>query len=471
MGNTIQLDTACPNNTWVFAAGKVANGTNIYGYRTFIRHFEEIIRWENSGDDERKYGKQRFVMNVSKETDTVANILHTYDQCIRPLGAKMVVIMPGIEDCKEGTSIDSFKQDLEGLILRILSEDQVPVVMTPYAILDVKMKKALVPYIEVIREIATTQQIHIVDFYKTWSDKGEYYIASRLDEDSILPNELGHLDMGKQLADSIGLKLSNEGPMNTIVTMFKDSKDYVSSNESCQIEDTTGTYAYIQERLASDKPITWLFIGDSITHGALWTYGYDDFTELFDKRIRNEMGRTGDIIINTGVSGATTQEFLENKDSRCFRYDADILFIMLGMNDCVTLSVEVFEANLKEMIKEVKSKNVTRKNVRPILMTPNVAPGRIHVLPPYIEVVRKVAREENVMLIDHFKEWEERATNPAILEDWVSAADSLMQIHPTSLGHLKIAKSIFKAIGLYDSKSPLCTMEYSSISIPNNKGE
>lgn len=466
MGNTIQLDTACPNNTWVFAAGKVANGTNIYGYRTFIRHFEEIIRWESSGDDERKYGKQRFVMNVSKETDTVANILRTYDQYIRPLGTKMVVIMPGIEDCKEGTSIDSFKQDLEGLILRIFSEDQVPVVMTPYVILDVKMKKALVPYIEVIREIATTQQIHIVDFYKTWSDKGEYYIASRLDEDSMLPNELGHLDMGKQLADSIGLKLSNEGPMNTIVTMFKDSKDYVSSNESCQIEDTTGTYAYIQERLASDKPITWLFIGDSITHGALWTYGYDDFTELFEKRIRNEMGRTGDIIINTGVSGATTQEFLQNKDSRCLRYDADIVFIMLGMNDCVTLSVEVFEANLKETVKAVRE-----VNGMPILMTPNVAPGRLHVLPPYIEVIRKVAREENVMLIDHYKEWEEQGTTPEILESWVSAADSVMQIHPTSVGHLKIAQSIFKAIGLYDSKSPLCTMEYSSISIPNNKGE
>lgn len=466
MGNTIQLDTVCPNNTWVFVAGKVGNGTNIYGYRTFIRHFEEIIRWENSGDDERKYGKQRFVMNVSKETDIVANILHTYDQCIKPLDTRMVAIMPGIEDCKEGTSIDSFKQDLEGLILKVLSEGQVPVVMTPYAILDVKMKKVLAPYIEAIGEIATTQQIHIVDFYKAWSDKGEDYIASRLDEDCMLPNELGHLDMGKQLADSIGLKLGSEGPMNTIVTIFKDSKAYVSSNESCQIEDTTGTYAYIQERLASDKPITWLFMGDSITHGALWTYGYDDFTELFEKRLRNEMGRTGDIIINTGVSGATTEEFLQNKDSRCFRYDADIVFIMLGMNDCVTLSVELFEANLKETIKEIREVNEIA-----ILMTPNVAPGRLHVLPPYIEAIRKVAKEENVMLIDHFKEWGERATTPKVLESWVSVADSVMQIHPTSLGHLNMAKSIFKAVGIYDFKSPLCTMEYSSISIPNNKGE
>lgn len=466
MGNTIQFDISCPNNTWVFAAGKVANGTNIYGYRTFIRHFEEIIRWENSGDDYRKYGKQRFVINVSKETDTIANILHTYDQIIKPLGAKMVAIMPGIEDCEKGTPIGLFKQNLECLILKVLSEDQVPVVMTPYTILDVKMGEQLVPYIEVIREVAITQQIHIVDFYKIWSAKGECYIASRLSQDSILPNELGHLDMAKHLANGVGSKLSGDGAMSTIITMFKDSKNYIDLNKPCLIEDTTGTYKYIHKQIASGEPVTWLFIGDSITHGAMWTYGYDDFTELFEKRIRNEMGRIDDIIINTGVSGATTAEFLQNKDSRYFRYDADIVFIMLGMNDCVTLSLELFQDNLKQIIKEVR-----RRDGVPILMTPNVAPGRIHVLPPYIEVIRKVAKEKDVMLIDHFKEWKESATTPEVLESWVSAADSVMQIHPTSLGHLNMAKSIFKAIGIYDFKSPLCIMEYSNISIPNNKDE
>ena len=52
-------------------------------------------------------------------------------------------------------------------------------------------------------------------------------------------------------------------------------------------------------------PLRWVFTGDSITHGAVHTYGWRDYTELFSERLRYEMGRRRDMVIKTGISGWT----------------------------------------------------------------------------------------------------------------------------------------------------------------------
>ena len=61
----------------------------------------------------------------------------------------------------------------------------------------------------------------------------------------------------------------------------------------------------------SPKPVKWLFYGDSITHGAYHTFGWRDYTQLFAERVRGEMGRNMDVVINTAISGNTTRQLLE----------------------------------------------------------------------------------------------------------------------------------------------------------------
>ena len=39
---------------------------------------------------------------------------------------------------------------------------------------------------------------------------------------------------------------------------------------------------------------TWVFFGDSITHGALHTYGWRSFPEIFEERLRFEMNHVMD---------------------------------------------------------------------------------------------------------------------------------------------------------------------------------
>jgi hypothetical protein len=51
--------------------------------------------------------------------------------------------------------------------------------------------------------------------------------------------------------------------------------------------------------LRTEKPVKWLFYGDSITHGAAHTRGWRDYTEIFSERIRTELQRAEDVVIKT----------------------------------------------------------------------------------------------------------------------------------------------------------------------------
>ena len=59
----------------------------------------------------------------------------------------------------------------------------------------------------------------------------------------------------------------------------------------------------IKTLLAGKDPVMWVITGDSITHGALHTLGWRSYPEHFAERVRWELRRVRDIVINTGISG------------------------------------------------------------------------------------------------------------------------------------------------------------------------
>src|SRR5690606_6142179 len=91
-----------------------------------------------------------------------------------------------------------------------------------------------------------------------------------------------------------------------------------------KIKNRTISSSYIGEKdkelvsqlLKDKKPLNWLFTGDSITQGAKHTHGYRSYPDIFAERIRWELGRVRDIIINTGISGNTTQTIIDDFDWR-----------------------------------------------------------------------------------------------------------------------------------------------------------
>ena len=209
----------------------------------------------------------------------------------------------------------------------------------------------------------------------------------------------------------------------------------------------------LQQKLKEAKPITWLFYGDSITQGATATFGWRDYTQLFSERIRGELVRVMDMVINSAINGNTTEELLETFDWRVERFEPDVVFLMIGMNDCSDdrpVTSEMFGSNLNKLIEKSKALKAL-----PVLQTacpiiPGSAPEREPSFPTYMDIIRQVARDNKIPLIDHTKHWQANVNDPYL---WMANG-----FHPNQYGHRAFANKIFMEMGIYDPNSPTCKL-------------
>ncbi|AOX99596.1 SGNH/GDSL hydrolase family protein [Jeongeupia sp. USM3] len=199
----------------------------------------------------------------------------------------------------------------------------------------------------------------------------------------------------------------------------------------------------IQSRLA--HPVTWLFYGDSITHGIVHTFGARSFSEHFNERVRFELDRQDDVVINTAFSGYTTRQLLLHFPARVARFRPDVVLLMAGLNDCnhdpadgQLVPLDEFRANLLAMIAAVRDwgGDVVLQTSTPVLA--GLIPARSLHLPAYNDCVRTLAAETGAPLVDHARVWERQDNG------WLYAD----VYHPNAHGHLLLARTLFGALGL-----------------------
>lgn len=216
----------------------------------------------------------------------------------------------------------------------------------------------------------------------------------------------------------------------------------------------------ISEHLKSNgsTPWTWVFYGDSITHGAAHTRGFRAFPEIFAERLRWEMRLLYDVIVNTGISGQTTVNLLNEKhyDWRVRRFNPDVVLIKIGTNDIVKLKdTEKYRANLVQLVKTVRQDGAipVLQNYGHILHVPENDNYmlRYEKMPEYNQIIRQTAAAESVILVDHERHWRENASDEKTLRSWLGEA-----IHPGGKGHLELAKEIFRTFGIYDPEAACC---------------
>lgn len=204
----------------------------------------------------------------------------------------------------------------------------------------------------------------------------------------------------------------------------------------------------IKAFLKRSEPVKWLFYGDSITHGATHTFGMRDYTEHFSERIRAEMGRRLDMVLNTAISGNTTEDLLESFDWRVAHFRPDVVFLMIGMNDCSTtrrITVEKFRRNLHKL-----ADGIAAFGGLPVLQTTcpilkNTSQDREKRFPVFMQAIRDVARERSLPLVDHEAFWKKNADKHFY---WMNNA-----FHPNAAGHLVFAQEMFRQLGIFDPKS------------------
>lgn len=219
---------------------------------------------------------------------------------------------------------------------------------------------------------------------------------------------------------------------------------------------TTQTANRIQSLLSKPDPIKWLFAGDSITHGALHTFGWRDYTEIFSERIRYEMGRALDCVIKTAASGWQITTLAENLEWCVIQYCPHVVSINMGMNDCTLgpANLEPFKNVYSKVIDGIRKANGAAIILHtPQSITPQDA-GRFANLPAYADAVRALAEKHDTMLIDHFAEWG-GVNPPAQVNYWLSDP-----IHPNEMGHRVMANRFMRQVGVFDPNSHVCRLFY-----------
>jgi acyl-CoA thioesterase I len=207
--------------------------------------------------------------------------------------------------------------------------------------------------------------------------------------------------------------------------------------------------------LEGPDPITWVFAGDSITHGALYTEGHRCFVEHFGERVRWELRRFDDMVLNAGVCGERTDGLLAALDRRVLRFRPEVVGLLLGMNDCLAgvRGREPFRRNLRELVGRIR-----QAGAFPVLQTPNLiytpnATSRCD-LPAYVQIIREESAQLETPLIDHWHDWCQTHPELGAVLRWLQDES----IHPNLLGHRAMAQSLFRALGLFDSHSLTCTL-------------
>lgn len=198
--------------------------------------------------------------------------------------------------------------------------------------------------------------------------------------------------------------------------------------------------------LQRDEPVKWLFAGDSITHGALHTLGWRDFTEHFSERIRFELKRPRDFVIKSGISGWKITNLAEDLAWNVLQFNADVVLMKFGMNDC-TLGgdgIEIFRSTYIDVIRKIQA-----SGSRVVLQTPNpvleyAGAPRSDNLAAYRAVVLEIADVCGVPLIDHYERWTSRESMGTLQHLLVDG------FHPNEYGHRALAHGIFEAFGILD---------------------
>lgn len=207
----------------------------------------------------------------------------------------------------------------------------------------------------------------------------------------------------------------------------------------------------IRTLLAKTDPVIWLFTGDSITHGAYHTFGWRSYPEHFAERVRYELSRTQDVVINTGVSGDTTVGLLKKADWRIYQFQPRVVSLMMGMNDC--LAGEKGRGIYRQNLETIYKKTVDHGGIL-LLHTPN--PIYVHNdqtradLPKYVEIIRGVATKHDIPLVDHYAHWFEVKKDVGQMLYWLSDGS----IHPNQYGHIQLAHYLFQRLGILDPTGP-----------------
>ena len=189
-----------------------------------------------------------------------------------------------------------------------------------------------------------------------------------------------------------------------------------------------------RQELESGADATIVCFGDSITAGYAVRRGFPSF--LLES-LRQRFPDSKIEMINSGISGDTSQDGLSRLDWAVLSYEPDLVTIDFGINDCVLgLSLEEFEMNLVEMVRRIRAG--PDSEILLLSSQPLESPPYDQRVLDYYQTVERVAKEMNVGFVDVYGAWMKRVRAGMPLDSLILPGLD----HPNEAGYRIIAEEL-----------------------------
>ncbi|HOC66505.1 MAG TPA: SGNH/GDSL hydrolase family protein [Methanothrix soehngenii] len=186
--------------------------------------------------------------------------------------------------------------------------------------------------------------------------------------------------------------------------------------------------------IESGADATIVCFGDSITAGYAVRRGFPSF--LLES-LRQRFPDSKIEMINSGISGDTSQDGLSRLDWAVLSYEPDLVTINFGINDCVLgLSLEEFEMNLVEMVRRIRAG--PDSEILLLSSQPLESPPYDQRVLDYYQTVERVAKEMNVGFVDVYGAWMKRVQAGMPLDSLILPGLD----HPNEAGYRIIAEEL-----------------------------
>ncbi len=198
------------------------------------------------------------------------------------------------------------------------------------------------------------------------------------------------------------------------------------------------------------QPRVWMFVGDETT---AWMrhHGKPGYAEMFRHRLRWELHRQADLVVNAGSLHAGIVEIAQITRQGLEQCRADVVFMMPGRVDAdqAARHPHLYADQLTELAEQIRE-----QGAEPVFQTPPVPFGSGSAQAPcqlaaLADVIREVSVVHQIPLIDHAEFWLEHPTAAAWSEQKTGSI--------RSLGHVLLALLMFSEFDIYDRRSTLCT--------------
>ena len=252
----------------------------------------------------------------------------------------------------------------------------------------------------------------------------------------------------------------------------------------------------MKQILALDESLTYVFAGDSITHNTSYTQGKNGYAEWFEQYLY-DIGRNQDAVINTAWGGADIADFQipENEEGTngtkqdpgqglenfITKYNPDVVFIKLGMNDRDQTTVDFIRRYQNMLIGVYESGLANNKIPKVIVITPtpvsseNVYDDEYHTNPEEKAMdttlrirnsLESIVEEANLggynMLFTDFRTafLNEAVALGADYHSTFYTSSSEGALHTNAAGQYFMFKTLMESLDLADEEMPIFQLTY-----------